>query len=123
MGWRGDTNNGKICWFIIIAPPELVILTTSIGVLPLLLIIVLYSIILYYALRKVVQLKKASERQDGFVGEGNLRIFTGGRSYTVNQSNTNTSNSNNVPIEESEKPLKRRQWTRFFTRYIFIFIQ
>jgi hypothetical protein len=78
MGWRGDTDNGRICWFIILAPPELVILTTVIGVLPILLVIVLYSIILHRALYKVRELKKASTTEGSVGVQGNLRLFRGG---------------------------------------------
>lgn len=93
MGWRGDTDEGKICWFILMAPPALILLTTAIGLLPLLLIIVLYSIILHRALKRVVQLRKAAKAQnnngaggavDGAgLTQGGLRLFRGGSSQIL----------------------------------------
>ncbi|XP_055529190.1 5-hydroxytryptamine receptor 1A-like [Wyeomyia smithii] len=92
FGWRGDTDEGRVCWFIRLAPPALVILTTTIGIIPLIVVIVLYSIILHKALRRVSQLKKASRDQQGAMS-GNLRLFRGG--------NAAASNSN----LDSEQPL------------------
>uniref|UniRef100_A0A182NR81 G-protein coupled receptors family 1 profile domain-containing protein n=1 Tax=Anopheles dirus TaxID=7168 RepID=A0A182NR81_9DIPT len=77
FGWRGDTDGGRTCWFIRLAPPALVILTSVVGILPVLLVIVLYGIILQKALRRVNQLKKASRELRG-VQTGNLRLFRGG---------------------------------------------
>uniref|UniRef100_A0A182KG31 G-protein coupled receptors family 1 profile domain-containing protein n=1 Tax=Anopheles christyi TaxID=43041 RepID=A0A182KG31_9DIPT len=77
LGWRGDTDGGRTCWFIRLAPPGLVILTAVVGILPVLLVIILYSIILQKALRRVNQLKKASRELRG-VQTGNLRLFRGG---------------------------------------------
>ncbi|KAL9694066.1 hypothetical protein quinque_013351 [Culex quinquefasciatus] len=78
FGWRGDTEGGRICWFIRLAPPPLVILTTVLGIIPVLVVIVLYSIILHKAIRRVAQLKKASREQQGASLAGNLRLFRGG---------------------------------------------
>uniref|UniRef100_A0A182RTG8 G_PROTEIN_RECEP_F1_2 domain-containing protein n=1 Tax=Anopheles funestus TaxID=62324 RepID=A0A182RTG8_ANOFN len=77
FGWRGDTDGGRTCWFIRLAPPGLVILTAVVGILPVLLVIILYGIILQKALRRVNQLKKASRELRG-VQTGNLRLFRGG---------------------------------------------
>ncbi|XP_062538231.1 5-hydroxytryptamine receptor 1A-like [Armigeres subalbatus] len=77
FGWRGDTDDGRVCWFIRLAPPALIILTTVVGIIPLIVVIVLYSIILHKALRRVAQLKKASREQQGALA-GNLRLFRGG---------------------------------------------
>lgn len=77
MGYRQNTYNGKLCWFIIIEPPELVLITTTIGLVPLVLVIILYSIILYHALRKISQLKLAAKNRQG-TDSGNLRMFRGG---------------------------------------------
>lgn len=100
MGWIGDTDNGRVCWYIIVAPNELVLLTTSIGMLPLVITIVLYGIILYHALHKIVQLKKATSREDG-LHTGNLRLFVGG------QSERNLARSMNALDEESKV---KRNW-------------
>ena len=59
MGWKGWTNGGKYCWFIRLAPHGLVLLTGTLGFLPVVIITVLYMVILYQALRKVVQLQKS----------------------------------------------------------------
>ncbi|XP_024944978.1 glucose-dependent insulinotropic receptor isoform X2 [Cephus cinctus] len=62
-GWSGSTNNGRWCWFIKLAPPGLIILITVIGLLPILLVLILYGIILYHAINKVTQLQRADARQ------------------------------------------------------------
>lgn len=89
MGWAGDTDNGRVCWFIILAPKHLVIFTTVVGFIPVLLVIVLYSIILYNAIKKVIQLKKMGE-DNATTGEhnaSNLRMFRGG---TVSKAQNST---------------------------------
>uniref|UniRef100_A0A182Y434 G-protein coupled receptors family 1 profile domain-containing protein n=1 Tax=Anopheles stephensi TaxID=30069 RepID=A0A182Y434_ANOST len=83
FGWRGDTDGGRTCWFIRLAPPGLVILTAVLGILPVVLVIILYGIILQKALRRVNQLKKASRELRG-VQTGNLRLFRGGAAGSVN---------------------------------------
>uniref|UniRef100_A0A182SJK4 G-protein coupled receptors family 1 profile domain-containing protein n=1 Tax=Anopheles maculatus TaxID=74869 RepID=A0A182SJK4_9DIPT len=83
FGWRGDTDGGRTCWFIRLAPPGLVILTAVVGILPVVLVIILYGIILQKALRRVNQLKKASRELRG-VQTGNLRLFRGGAAGTAN---------------------------------------
>lgn len=82
MGWIGDTNGGRVCWFVTVVPPELILLTASIGLLPLIVTLVLYGIILYHALQKIVQLKKAAARYSG-AQTGQLRVFVGGGRRTV----------------------------------------
>lgn len=79
MGWIGDTSNGRVCWFVTVVPSELILLTTFTGFLPLLVTLILYGIILYHALQKIVQLKKAAARHSGHQ-MGTLRLFVGGRS-------------------------------------------
>ncbi|KAF2904743.1 hypothetical protein ILUMI_01431 [Ignelater luminosus] len=74
MGWHGDTDNGRVCWFIFLAPKELILLTVIIGSIPILTVIVLYSIILYRAIKKIIQLKEADK---GTATESGLRIFRG----------------------------------------------
>ncbi|XP_058465099.1 5-hydroxytryptamine receptor 1A-like [Malaya genurostris] len=101
FGWRGDTDNGRVCWFIRIAPPALIILTTVVGILPLIVVIVLYSIILHKALRRVAQLKKASRLQQGAFS-GNLRLFRGGSAAAPN----GTTDSEQPLAEEHPKPTK-----------------
>ncbi|XP_050069331.1 glucose-dependent insulinotropic receptor-like [Anopheles maculipalpis] len=87
LGWRGDTDGGRTCWFIRLAPPGLVILTAVVGILPVVLVIILYGIILQKALRRVNQLKKASRELRG-VQTGNLRLFRGGAAAGSANGNT-----------------------------------
>uniref|UniRef100_A0A182QCW4 G-protein coupled receptors family 1 profile domain-containing protein n=1 Tax=Anopheles farauti TaxID=69004 RepID=A0A182QCW4_9DIPT len=105
FGWRGDTDGGRTCWFIRLAPPPLVILTSVFGILPVLLVIILYGIILQKALRRVNQLKKASRELRG-VQTGNLRLFRGGggggNASTQNRSAGNLSDAEQVEASEDE---------------------
>ena len=90
MGWRGDTGNGKYCWYVLIAPPQLILLSTLLGIFPILLVAVLYSIILYRALKTVKELKKATGTWGAEVPTNNsLRIFRSSSSY-MNQSDINS---------------------------------
>lgn len=52
------------------------ILTAVLGFLPIVVVVILYSIILHHALRKVMQLKQAARNHHGAVS-GNLRIHVG----------------------------------------------
>ncbi|XP_065078562.1 glucose-dependent insulinotropic receptor-like [Ochlerotatus camptorhynchus] len=100
FGWRGDTDGGRVCWFVRLAPPALIILTTVVGIIPLIVVIVLYSIILHKAIRRVAQLKKASREQQGALA-GNLRLFRGGAAATA------TATATEQPLaEEQGKPTK-----------------
>lgn len=86
MGWKGWTNGGKYCWFIRLAPHGLVLLTGALGCLPIIIITVLYMIILYQALRKIIQLQKCDHeasirhipKDDD--DRNTMRIFRGGQS-------------------------------------------
>ncbi|KAJ8880849.1 hypothetical protein PR048_017321 [Dryococelus australis] len=87
LGWRGNTNNGKVCWFIRLAPPGLVVLTAAIGFLPVLATSVLYSIILYHALQKVKQLQHADKNSGcavASVGTGPAMRLNRGTSAATN---------------------------------------
>ncbi|KAF5305046.1 hypothetical protein FQA39_LY09308 [Lamprigera yunnana] len=78
MGWYGDTKNGKICWFILMAPKELILLTVLVGIIPLAIVITLYSIILHRALKKVIELTEAHTNRERLPAiENSLRIFHG----------------------------------------------
>lgn len=70
--------NGKMCWFTAVAPPKLIILTCIIGTVPILVVTVLYSIILYSAIKKVMQLRKADPNRIGKYDSTKLRMFRGG---------------------------------------------
>lgn len=97
--WSGSTENGRICWFISLAPPGLILLITIIGLIPVILVITLYSIILYHAIKKVMQLRKADKNRDdkslGGSGEGRgeSRIFRGGGGKIHNKEDNNKESS------------------------------
>ncbi|XP_059611449.1 5-hydroxytryptamine receptor 1A-like isoform X1 [Phlebotomus argentipes] len=111
MGWRGDTDNGRVCWFIVLAPPELVLLTTILGLLPILLVVVLYSIILYHALRRVIALNKATQQHTG-VQSGTLRMHVGASTQTLNEETLAAATTS-----DTEEPLQpRRRFLRFLSR-------
>ncbi|KAJ8942786.1 hypothetical protein NQ314_009954 [Rhamnusium bicolor] len=82
LGWYGNTDNGNICWFIVLAPKELVLLTVLMGVIPIILVLFLYSIILYHAVKKIIQLQQSENRSNGNIDDdpssGNIRMFRGG---------------------------------------------
>ncbi|XP_063222013.1 5-hydroxytryptamine receptor 1A-like [Bacillus rossius redtenbacheri] len=61
MGWRRHVGSGKACWFTGVVTPELIVLTTIVGFAPIIATSILYSIILYHALRKVKQLTRAGK--------------------------------------------------------------
>lgn len=116
MGWRGDTDNGRVCWFIMLAPPELILLTSIIGFLPLVLIFILYGIILYHALIKVMQLKKATSNINGTQTTNNLRVFRGGQSMQRGTSTATIIDDQNQ-MSETEEPLQpTNRFLRFFSR-------
>lgn len=79
MGWYGYTDNGRICWFILLAPKELILLTVLVGVIPLIVVIVLYSIILFHALKKIFQIQQinTTTRPNQDEGFKDLRMFRG----------------------------------------------
>jgi hypothetical protein len=73
------TMSGDQCWFILL-DAELVLATTTIGTIPIFIVVVLYSIILKTALKKVGELKKATSiivTNAIETGDSNLRIFRG----------------------------------------------
>lgn len=90
MGWHGDTDNGRICWFIILAPKGLVLLTVLVGIIPLLVVIFLYSIILYHAIKKIIQLQQQTRNTNNTnveedISSGNIRMFRGGGNTSENE--------------------------------------
>jgi len=96
MGWKGRTNGGKYCWFIYLAPHGLILLTGTLGFLPIVIITLLYMVILHKALRKVVQLQKSDHeasvhrvpKDDN--DPNSIRIFRGGQnSRELNAHNKN----------------------------------
>jgi hypothetical protein len=104
MGWKGWTNGGKYCWFIRLAPHGLILLTGTLGSLPIIIITALYTVILYHALKKVRQLQKsdleASARHVPTHDDNpnKLRIFRGNQS----------TNENSEDNKKQRKPKKSR---------------
>lgn len=99
MGWRGDTQEGRICWYIILAPPNLILITAFLGLIPIFLVLILYSIILYKALKKVSELKKATSSR-GVESSNNLRIFRG-NNVVMNQTERAHSEA---PLTQQQSP-------------------
>jgi hypothetical protein len=71
---------GHQCWFILITP-ELVLATTIVGIAPIFVVLILYSIILRKALRKVGEMKSAAATSvvSTATNGRNLRYFVGSR--------------------------------------------
>jgi hypothetical protein len=69
---RGNMTYDQ-CWFILLAP-NLILVTTIIGIIPVFVVIVLYTFILYEALKKVSELQRAT---GGVETSNNLRYFRG----------------------------------------------
>ncbi|CAO1419352.1 unnamed protein product [Diamesa serratosioi] len=107
MGWRGDTQNGRICWFILLAPPNLILITAFLGLIPIFIVLILYGIILYKALKKVAELKKATSAR-GAESSNNLRIFRG--------SNLVTNQTNHLHSETPLTPQKKQPKGNLFSR-------
>lgn len=74
MGWNSDTYNGQKCWFVIIVPPNLILLTVIIAVVPIVSTIIAYSVILYHAIKTISQ----SQQEDTSQCVHKLRQFKGG---------------------------------------------
>lgn len=80
MGWHGETDNGRICWFILLAPKNLIFLTVIVGAIPLMTVVVLYSVILYHAIKKIIQIERSVEEETRHAPQQNqndLRMFRG----------------------------------------------
>ena len=120
------------------APPELILLTSFAGFLPLVVVVVLYSIILHHALRKVIQLKRATRNASGVgavsSGAGSLRMHVGMASPTTSLASTARSgdsatdssrkisaenNGTGTALSDTEEPLQpkgRKGLFHFLTR-------
>lgn len=106
-GWAGDTNDGKICWFIRLAPKNLILLTILVGVIPLITVIVLYAIILYNAIKKIITLQKSAKAQAENrveTTDNGLRMMKGGTKVHI-------SDSENEDAKE-EKSLFKKIFTK-----------
>lgn len=81
MGWAGNTFNGKYCWFVKLVPKELLVMTCIVGLIPIIIVVVLYSIILYHAIKKQLQLHKGEAPP---ANENDLRMFRGRSAVNTN---------------------------------------
>ncbi|XP_046601170.1 adenosine receptor A1-like [Neodiprion lecontei] len=81
--WTETTEGDKIRWLSSLASPSLIILITIIEMIPLSLVVILNGIILYHAIKKVIQLQRADKNRTDETAPGDnaeLRIFRGGKS-------------------------------------------
>lgn len=99
---RGNMT-GEICWFIRMNR-EYILAITIMGIIPVGLVLILYSVILYRALKKVGELKKATSGSGGTETANNLRYFRGSAVNLREQETT-------VPLREhSNKSLRCCCW-------------
>jgi ABC-type multidrug transport system fused ATPase/permease subunit len=87
---------GEQCWFILMNR-EFVLATTVLGIIPVFIVLILYSIILYRAIKKVNELKKATSGSNGTETANNLRYFKG-----------STVNLRQIREQEAEIPLREK---------------
>ncbi|KAK9884111.1 hypothetical protein WA026_005065 [Henosepilachna vigintioctopunctata] len=77
MGWSGDSKNGQECWFVTVAPKNLIFIAIIFFTLPLLTVMLLYAIISYNALKTIVKphlsLNSSHKSQDNNISR--LRAF------------------------------------------------
>ncbi|XP_055851775.1 5-hydroxytryptamine receptor 1A-like [Episyrphus balteatus] len=85
--WRSPMNN-KICWLVILVPPKVALILPSLGIIPLIIILVLYSIILKNALNSRSRMD-CSTVYSSNNPDGNLRIYRGQTEITSNCVNDN----------------------------------
>ncbi|XP_068993808.1 lysophosphatidic acid receptor 3-like isoform X3 [Neodiprion pinetum] len=81
--WTETTEGDKIPWLSLLASHGLIILITIIEMIPISLVVILYGIILYHAIKKVIQLRRADKNRTDETAPGDnaeLRIFRGGKS-------------------------------------------
>lgn len=83
MGWSGKYVNEQ-CWFVSLMPPNLIMMICMLGLIPILVVIVLYLIILYHAIEKVIQLKRAGIPP---TNDTDLRMFRGRSSLNLPEAN------------------------------------
>jgi hypothetical protein len=80
----------------LLAPAELVLLTTLIGLIPILIVLILYSIILHRAILKINEMKRATSGTQ----TSSLRFFRGGSTRVLDE----IENETQVPLQGS--PMK-----------------
>ena len=109
---RGDVSDER-CWFILFNT-EFVLSTTTIGLIPILIVFILYGIILQKALKKVGELKKATSviATNGSEGNGNNLRFFRGSIVDLNQSTVDREHdiAATVGKQSSESVISRCCW-------------
>ncbi|XP_046627842.1 glucose-dependent insulinotropic receptor-like isoform X3 [Neodiprion virginianus] len=81
--WTETTEGDKIPWLGLFTPPDLIDLITDIEMIPISLGVISYGIILYHAIKKQIQLRRADRNRTDETASGDnaeLRIFRGGKS-------------------------------------------
>lgn len=63
FGWSSVTDNGRNCIHSILSPKHQILLRIFLFMIPLLIVLVLYSIILHHAISTIAQLPRATEHQ------------------------------------------------------------
>lgn len=87
MGWGRDTNNGRTCWYIKLAPPNLVALTISTGGVAYFIIIMVHFVLLYYAVRRIMEISRNGANSSSAAKTGlSLRTFLGAQRSPILQS-------------------------------------
>lgn len=71
----GGVKNNE-CWLVLMAPQGLVITINIIGLIPIVVVVVLYTVILYRALKKIGEIKRTS-RGSKNSSSSDLRFFKG----------------------------------------------
>lgn len=101
MGWYGDTDNGRVCWFIMLAPRELIVLTVIIGFIPIFIVVIINSFILRSALKTINRIQRCEQSTVTSTTSENLRI------------SKNTSNLGNDDPQNSRRRSVVRRPTKF----------
>lgn len=98
MGWSGDSYGGRVCWFIAVAPAPLVLLTVSVGIIPVILVMILYSIILYHAIANINKIQYSIQTINTITEQleamDNLRMFKGTTELPLKKCNARRKISN-----------------------------
>lgn len=73
MGWSRSTDNGRVCWFIIIAPKELMLLTVIVGGICVVIVTILNVLILRKALKSIEHIQRADQNTLSISEDNGLR--------------------------------------------------
>lgn len=109
---RGNMTDDQ-CWFILVNA-ELILATTIIGIVPVFVVVVLYSIILHKALKKVGEMKRATSVVNAANGietgdRNTLRYFRGSASDLRQTSDRDQDTTNITPLRHPSKSTSLRR--------------